>query len=84
MYIASVAKSADGVEKAFKHFPEIAGKYSVPVLMANCVGPCDNFESVGKTSIWNSKGQLVGQLNDVSEGILIIDTNKGEIVEKTA
>jgi predicted amidohydrolase len=84
MYIASVAKSADGVEKAFKHFPEIAGKYSIPVLMANCIGPCDNFESVGKTSIWNSKGQLVGQLNDVSEGILIIDTNKEEIVEKTA
>lgn len=84
MYIASVAKSAAGVEKAFKRFPEIAGKYSMPVLMANCVGPCDNFESVGKTSIWNRKGRLVGQLNGVSEGILIIDTNTEEIVEKTA
>lgn len=83
MYIASVAKSAEGVKKAFKHFPEIAGKYSIPVLMANCVGPCDNFESVGKTSIWNSKGLLAGQLNSISEGILILDTATQEIVEKT-
>lgn len=31
--------------------------------MANCIGHCDNFESVGKTSIWNNKGNLVTWLH---------------------
>lgn len=82
IYFASVAKSTSGVEKAFKHFPEVANKYAMTVLMANAVGPCDNFESAGKTSIWNKNGSLVGQLNDSNEGILIIDTNTQEVIEK--
>ncbi len=52
------------------------------VLMANAVGPCDNFESAGKTSIWSNKGLLLGQLNDTHEGILIIDTETQEITEE--
>lgn len=82
IYIASVAKSASGVEKAFKHFPEVANKFAMTVLMANAVGPCDNFESAGKTSIWNQNGSLVGQLNDTHEGILIIDTDTQEVTKK--
>ncbi len=83
IYIASVAKSASGVEKASKSLSDIASKYSMTVLMSNCVGPCDNFESAGKSSIWNSKSILLGQLSDTCEGILIIDTATQEIVEKT-
>ena len=82
IYLASVAKPARGVEKAFNHYPEIAKKYSIPVLMANCIGYCDNFESAGKTSIWNNKGQLVGQLDDKSEGILLFDTNTQEVIKQ--
>ncbi|HEY6504649.1 MAG TPA: carbon-nitrogen hydrolase family protein [Chitinophagaceae bacterium] len=81
IYLASVAKSAGGVEKAYKHYPRIAGEYSMTVLMANCVGPCDNFESVGKTSAWNNKGMLAGQLNDTNEGILVFDTDTGKATE---
>ena len=83
IYVASVAKSQNGVDKALKHFPYIAIKYSMPVLMANCTGLCDNFESVGKTSVWNKKGILVGQLNDSKEGILIFDSETEEIIERT-
>ncbi len=82
MYVASVAKSQTGIDKALKHFPDVAGKYSMPVLMSNCVGLCDNFESAGKSSIWNKKGNLVGQLNDTDEGILIFDSETGEITER--
>lgn len=74
IYIASVAKSANGVAKAIKHYPDIAKKYSMIVLMSNCLGPCDDFESVGKSAIWNKDGLLVGQL-DETEGILLYDTN---------
>jgi predicted amidohydrolase len=82
IYIASVAKTASGVEKAVETLSDIASKYSMPVLFSNCVGHCDNFESAGKTSIWNNKGLLAGQLDDTNEGILIVDTETQEIIEK--
>jgi len=81
IYIASVAKTADGVGKASKSLSAIAGKYSMTVVMSNCVGYCDNFESGGKSSIWNNKGSLAGQLNDIDEGLIIIDTGTQEITE---
>jgi predicted amidohydrolase len=82
IYLASVAKSENGVQKAFKHYPTIAKQYEMPVLMSNCVGFCDNFLSVGKSSIWTKKGNLIGQLDDKTEGILIFDTETEEIIEK--
>ena len=81
VYIASVAKSANGVAKAFKHFPQIAKQYSMPVLMSNCIGQCDDFKSAGKSSIWNKKGELLTQLNETNEGILIMDTETEEIIK---
>jgi predicted amidohydrolase len=74
IYLASVAKSQAGIEKAFLHYPDIARKYSFPVLMANCIGFCDNFESAGQTSSWDENGVLIGQLECKNEGILIFDT----------
>ena len=81
IYAASVAKSANGIDKAFKHYPEIARQYSMMVLMSNCLGPCDDFESVGKSSIWNKEGILLGQLDDTNEGILLMDTDMEEIIK---
>lgn len=78
IYIASVAKSAKGVEKAVNYFSEIARKYSILVLMANCTGFCDDFESAGKSAIWNKKGNLLVQLNETGEGILLVDTGTEE------
>jgi len=83
IYVASVAKSQNGIDKAIHHYPTIAKKFSMPVLMANCVGFCDNFQSVGKTSVWTKQGNLVGQLDDKQEGILIFDTETEEIIEQT-
>jgi predicted amidohydrolase len=82
IYIASVAKSAEGVEKASKRLAAIAQQYSMTVLMSNSVGYCDNFQSAGKTGIWNSKGLLVSQLNSESEGILIVDIDTQEINQR--
>lgn len=82
IYLASVAKSAAGVQKAFKHYPEIATQFAMPVLMANCIGFCDNFLSVGMSSVWTKGGVLVGQLDDKTEGILIFDTETEEIVKR--
>jgi predicted amidohydrolase len=83
IYLASVAKSENGIKKAFNHYPRVAKKYAKPVLMSNCMGFYDNFLSVGKSSIWTKKGKLVGQLDDKTEGILIFNIETEEVTELT-
>lgn len=82
VYIASVAKSVSGIDKALNQLADIARAYAIPVLMANCVGQADGEECAGKTSIWNEKGQVIGQLDDVSEGLLMIDLNSQKVAER--
>lgn len=82
VYIASVAKYASDTERAVKRLADIAQKYSMTVLMANSVGPADGGECAGKTSAWNKKGLLMGQLNGTGEGILVIDTGTLESAER--
>ncbi len=74
IYLASVAKPDRGVIKAFAHYPAIAQQHSMTVLMANSIGPCDNFISAGQSAVWNNRGELVSQLNDDQEGLLLFDT----------
>nr|WP_314896025.1 carbon-nitrogen hydrolase family protein [uncultured Flavobacterium sp.] len=81
VYLSSVAKSQNGVEKAFIHFPEVAKKYSMPVLMANCIGKCDNFVSVGFSSVWTKEGKLAEQLDNKNEGIIIFNTKTKEVTK---
>lgn len=80
IYVASVAKSQNGISKAMTHYPAMAKKFSTPVLMSNCVGFCDNFESVGQSSVWTKQGNLAGQLNSTGEGILVFDTKTEEVL----
>ena len=75
LYIASVAKSKSGIEKAYSHFPKMAAEFKTPVLLSNCVGYCDNFLSHGHSAVWNKNGKLTGQLDAENQGILIYDTN---------
>lgn len=82
VYLASVAKPANGVVKAFNHYPTIAKQYAMPVLMANSIGYCDNFLSVGHSAVWTKEGKLVGQLDDKTEGILVFDIETEEIVKR--
>jgi predicted amidohydrolase len=81
VYIASVAKSADGVVKASHRLSEIAQTYSMTVLMSNCVGPTDDFESAGHSAVWQRNGSLAGQLDATHEGLLIYDTATQELVK---
>ncbi|MBI3557950.1 MAG: carbon-nitrogen hydrolase family protein [Deltaproteobacteria bacterium] len=81
IYVASVAKSARGIQKAEKHFAETARRHSLPILMSNCVGPCDDFLGVGTTSVWGKDGTLLGQLDETGEGLLIFDTDTQTLME---
>jgi len=75
IYIASVSKPNRGIEKANSHFPSIAREFNTPVLMANSIGFCDNFMSVGKSAVWNKNGALLAQLDEAYEGLIVYDTN---------
>lgn len=74
VYLAGVAKSEGGLAKAMVHYPAIARQHRMYVLMANCIGPCDNFISVGQSAIWNQQGELLVQMDSQSEGIVLMDT----------
>jgi predicted amidohydrolase len=82
IYVASVAKSQNGIDKAMIHYPAIAKKFSMPVLVSNCIGYCDNFESAGKSAVWTKQGNLAGQLDGKLEGILIFDTETEEVIKQ--
>ncbi len=79
VYIASVAKTAPGVEKAIETLAGIAQNYQMTVLMANCTGYCDNFYCGGKSSAWHSSGLLAVQLSALDEGLLMIDTDTAAV-----
>ena len=81
--MASVAKPQNGIDKAMKHYSAIAKKFSIPVLMSNSIGFCDNFQSIGKSSVWTKQGVLAGKLDEKCEGILIFDTETEEIITET-
>jgi len=80
IYLASVAKSVAGVDKAYRHYASIARTHGLTVLMANCVGPCDNFQSAGQSAIWNRRGELLGRLDAQQEGILLLDTQTQDVI----
>lgn len=81
MYLASVAKTADGVKKSYERLAQVAHANNFPTLMVNSVGPNDDFVSAGQSAIWNADGQLVGALKETQEGLLIFDT-KSNSTEK--
>jgi predicted amidohydrolase len=82
IYVASVAKFVTGITKAMERLSQVAGDWAMPVLMANCVGFSDGSPCAGKTSVWDNRGSLIGQLNDADEGVLIFDTETHELSEK--
>ncbi|TAE48346.1 MAG: hypothetical protein EAZ89_15410, partial [Bacteroidetes bacterium] len=74
VYIASVVKSVGGTEKALITLADIARTYGMTVLMSNCSGHCEDYACGGKSSVWDQKGQVQGQLGETETGILVYDT----------
>lgn len=77
-YLASVAKPAGALAKAMLHYSTVAREYNMHVLMANCVGPSDDFVSVGQSAVWNNRGELLAQMDTASEGMVMMDTVSGK------
>jgi predicted amidohydrolase len=80
-YIASVVE--DTVDKAIGKLSATAAKYNMMVLMANAVGQTGAYLCDGKSSVFDRDGQLLGQLDTINEGILILNTKTKGITKIT-
>jgi predicted amidohydrolase len=79
IYLASVAKFANGISTAQQRLSTIAQTYAKTVIMANSVGMADGAVCGGRSAVWNSKGEIMGELGDTEEGYLILDTETGVV-----
>ena len=77
IYLASVAKTDQGVKKAHSQLSQIASDNSIYALMANSIGPSSDGMCLGQSAIWDQEGKLIDQLDDHRSGILILDTETG-------
>ena len=82
IYIVSAVKTKSGVDKAIQTLSEIARNYSMTVLLSNCIGISGGYDCDGRSSVWNNKGVLLGQLGETNEGVLIIDTETQQLIQK--
>ena len=78
IYVASVAKTAAGVEAASARLAGLARTHGIAALMANSVGPAGGFECAGGTAAWNRRGEEVARLDGSREGFLVFDTVTGD------
>lgn len=72
VYAASVAKHAEGIERAHQHYAALAREHGIWVLVANAVGPCDDFVAAGQTAAWSPDGSRVVHCgsNDEAEPVV--------------
>ena len=71
VYMASVAKSAEGIKKKKKFLSNIAKKNRIPVMLSNSIGPADHFVCAGGSAIWDARGYKTDQLSAKEENLLI-------------
>lgn len=74
IYIASVVKSVQGVNKAITTLELRAEQFTMPVLMVNAIGLAEDTICGGRSSAWHKDGSLANQLPSEHEGILFFDT----------
>ncbi|MBV4358660.1 carbon-nitrogen hydrolase family protein [Pinibacter aurantiacus] len=80
IYIASVSKTKKGIDKTLPTLAGIASTHKATVLLSNAIGTEDGGQSAGHSSAWDNKGVLLGQMNEVDEGVIVIDTDTHETV----
>lgn len=78
VYLASVAKSAEGVQASLRHYPQIAHRHGMPVVMANAVGPVEGFVCAGGSAVWSSDGRMLCQAGADDEALVVYDWARGQ------
>ncbi|MEM7612710.1 MAG: carbon-nitrogen hydrolase family protein [Pseudomonadota bacterium] len=74
VYLASVAKSAQGIEHGAACYPELARRIGGFVLLCNTIGLQDDTLHAGCSSAWDTTGHQLGCLPADAEGLLLLNT----------
>lgn len=74
LYLASVAKTKAGMERAYQTLSNRAKTYGCPALIVNSVGYQDNFFAAGSSAVWDRNGKLLAQLEEDKEAVLLYDS----------
>lgn len=75
-YVASVAKTTEGNERAYKDLSAISKENGIPTLLVNCVGEASGSMKVGGSAVWDASGELIDSMSDQDEGLLLYDMEK--------
>ncbi|MEO1617862.1 MAG: carbon-nitrogen hydrolase family protein [Planctomycetota bacterium] len=74
VYLASAAKTAEGVDEASVSLSQTASKYGMMTMLSNCLGLLDGVLCGGRSAVWGRHGKMVEQLGDQNEGIIVVDS----------
>ncbi len=75
VHVASVADCDEDIDRVLARVGDIAREHSMTALFSNHVGVCNRKATAGKTSVWNEEGALLGQLDNVTEGVIVVDAD---------
>lgn len=75
IYIASVAKTATGMDNGEIVLEKFARDRGIFCLLSNCIGPNDNFIGDGRSAVWSPGGERLAQLPSDCEGLVLLDTS---------
>jgi predicted amidohydrolase len=76
-YIPSIFFSPKGIGDAYQKLSSYAARHSMNVLMSNFCVTSYGSDAGGKSGLWNKKGKLIAQLDNMREG-LVMATGEGE------
>jgi len=74
--LASVAKTAGGIDQAKQRLTAKAGQCGVPILVANSVGTCEGKVAGGNSMVIKTDGTVAYALDSHEEAILLYDLNE--------
>jgi predicted amidohydrolase len=73
LYAAGIFYTPGGIAEAHDQLGSYAKKYGMHVLMANYGAPSYDLPAAGQSACWNSKGELAGRLESLSDELLIVE-----------
>jgi predicted amidohydrolase len=81
--LATVAKTADGMDRARQNLSAKARQFHVPILVANSVGTCEGKVAGGHSMAIGADGTVACALDSHEEAMLLydLDENKGHKVQ---
>ncbi len=81
IYIPSIFYTPNGISSVHKKLADYAKKYSIDILMSNFCGDSWEYKAAGQCGFWNNKGELIGSLNNITPGLLIVEKDDDDWYE---